>query len=60
MNRIEMGTEINSKLCLYNLFFFLAPPRNFQIGFRMFDFNGDGEVDIDEFRKVRLICCSCA
>ena len=30
-----------------------APPRNFEIGFRMFDFNGDGEVDFDEFSKVR-------
>lgn len=30
-----------------------TPPRNFEIGFRMFDFNGDGEVDFDEFNKVQ-------
>lgn len=33
-------------------FVFSAPPRNFQIAFQMFDFNGDGEVDIEEFEKV--------
>jgi Ca2+-binding EF-hand superfamily protein len=32
-----------------------TPPRNFEIGFRMFDFNGDGEVDNDEFSKVQEI-----
>lgn len=32
-----------------------APPRNFQIAFKMFDFNGDGEVDIEEFEKARQI-----
>lgn len=31
---------------------FSAPPRNFEIAFRMFDFNGDGEVDSEEFSKV--------
>jgi len=32
-----------------------TPPRNFEIGFRMFDFNGDGDVDFDEFSKVQAI-----
>ncbi|XP_035824269.1 calcium uptake protein 1, mitochondrial isoform X2 [Aplysia californica] len=32
-----------------------TPPRNFEIGFRMFDFNGDGEVDLEEFNKVQEI-----
>uniref|UniRef100_A0A0B7A398 EF-hand domain-containing protein n=1 Tax=Arion vulgaris TaxID=1028688 RepID=A0A0B7A398_9EUPU len=32
-----------------------TPPRNFEIGFRMFDFNGDGEVDFEEFSKVQEI-----
>lgn len=32
-----------------------TPPRNFQIAFKMFDFNGDGEVDIEEFEKVNAI-----
>ncbi|XP_048761828.2 calcium uptake protein 1, mitochondrial-like isoform X2 [Ostrea edulis] len=32
-----------------------TPPRNFQIAFQMFDFNGDGEVDIEEFEKVNAI-----
>ena len=31
---------------------FSAPPRNFQIAFRMFDLNGDGNLDLDEFNKV--------
>ncbi|XP_071106568.1 calcium uptake protein 1, mitochondrial-like isoform X3 [Haliotis cracherodii] len=29
-----------------------TPPRNFEIGFRMFDLNGDGEVEYTEFQKV--------
>ncbi|KAL5018067.1 hypothetical protein ScPMuIL_003789 [Solemya velum] len=32
-----------------------TPPRNFEIAFRMFDLNGDGEVDIQEFSKVQEI-----
>lgn len=33
---------------------FPAPPRNFEIAFRMFDINGDGEVDQEEFARVSL------
>lgn len=29
-----------------------TPSRNFEIAFRMFDLNGDGEVDISEFEQV--------
>ncbi|XP_076800995.1 calcium uptake protein 1, mitochondrial-like [Clavelina lepadiformis] len=29
-----------------------TPQRNFEIAFRMFDLNGDGEVDMDEFQQV--------
>lgn len=46
------------KSVLLNCIFFQlisAPPRNFQIAFKMFDFNGDGEVDIEEFEKARQI-----
>ncbi|ESP03900.1 hypothetical protein LOTGIDRAFT_110115, partial [Lottia gigantea] len=32
-----------------------TPPRNFQIAFQMFDLNGDGEVDSEEFCKVQEI-----
>lgn len=32
-----------------------TPPRNFEIAFQMFDINGDGEVDREEFRRVRNI-----
>lgn len=29
-----------------------APQRNFEIAFKMFDLNGDGEVDLEEFEQV--------
>jgi len=29
-----------------------APPRMFEIAFKMFDLNGDGEVEYEEFAKV--------
>lgn len=32
-----------------------TPPRNFQIAFKMFDLNGDGDVDKGEFNKVQNI-----
>ena len=35
------------------MFFPLAPPRMFEIAFKMFDLNGDGDVEYDEFEKVR-------
>ena len=30
-----------------------APTRHFEIAFKMFDLNGDGEVDVEEFETVR-------
>ncbi|CAH1793329.1 unnamed protein product [Owenia fusiformis] len=32
-----------------------TPQRMFEIAFRMFDFNGDGDVDVEEFAKVQTI-----
>uniref|UniRef100_A0A8C7JJN2 Calcium uptake protein 1, mitochondrial n=1 Tax=Oncorhynchus kisutch TaxID=8019 RepID=A0A8C7JJN2_ONCKI len=32
-----------------------TPQRNFEIAFKMFDLNGDGEVDLDEFEQVQSI-----
>jgi len=36
------------------LLYVAAPPRMFEIAFKMFDLNGDGEVEYEEFEKV---CC---
>ena len=33
-----------------------APPRMFEIAFKMFDLNGDGNVEYDEFEKVATLC----
>lgn len=32
-----------------------TPPRNFEIAFRMFDINGDGELELEEFIKVQEV-----
>ncbi|XP_032805892.1 calcium uptake protein 1, mitochondrial isoform X2 [Petromyzon marinus] len=32
-----------------------TPQRNFEIAFKMFDLNGDGEVDLEEFERVQSI-----
>uniref|UniRef100_A0AC11EFC5 Mitochondrial calcium uptake 1 n=1 Tax=Ovis aries TaxID=9940 RepID=A0AC11EFC5_SHEEP len=32
-----------------------TPQRNFEIAFKMFDLNGDGEVDMEEFEQVQSI-----
>ena len=33
--------------------FVVAPTRHFEIAFKMFDLNGDGEVDCEEFQTVQ-------
>ena len=33
-----------------------APMRHFEIAFKMFDLNGDGEVDFKEFDRVLTFC----
>lgn len=33
----------------------IASRRHFEIAFRMFDFNGDGDVDSEEFGKVATL-----
>ena len=30
-----------------------APAKNFELAFKMFDLNGDGEVELEEFETVR-------
>lgn len=36
----------------YPSFLLAAPQRNFEIAFKMFDLNGDGEVDMEEFEQA--------
>lgn len=44
----------SSQRWLFNaVFHFLAPQRQFEIAFRMFDINGDGELEASEFDVVR-------
>ena len=39
------------------LLFPAAPPRMFEIAFKMFDLNGDGDVEYSEFDKVMKCLC---
>ena len=43
----ECPTDVRS-CCLL----LAAPPRMFEIAFKMFDLNGDGDVEFEEFEKV--------
>ena len=36
----------------YSVVYFSAPPRMFEIAFKMFDLNGDGDVEFKEFEQV--------
>lgn len=67
-NKLECGLDLNSVfykmgengLISFSDYVFLlvvlsTPPRMFEIAFRMFDLNGDGDVEYDEFEKVRGI-----
>lgn len=36
----------------------IAPVRNFQLAFKMFDLNGDGDVELSEFETVRNVLMS--
>jgi len=40
---------------LFLLTMLSTPPRHFEMAFKMFDFNGDGNVDVAEFEKVQNI-----
>lgn len=42
-------------LTYYKYLYFLASKRHFEIAFRMFDLNGDGDVDCEEFEKVATL-----
>lgn len=37
------------------MLFIVASRRHFEIAFRMFDLNGDGDVDCEEFEKVATL-----
>ena len=36
----------------------LAPMKHFELAFKMFDLNGDGEVEFDEFETVQSVLLS--
>lgn len=42
---------------MFDVFFKIlsASRRHFEIAFRMFDLNGDGDVDVEEFEKVTAL-----
>lgn len=46
----EMNSIIRKKL--FSFFLLLASRRHFEIAFKMFDLNGDGDVDSMEFEEV--------
>jgi len=40
-------------ICFKSFYIFAAPPRMFEIAFKMFDLNGDGDLEFEEFERVR-------
>ena len=52
--KIDFILYVNIALTLLHCVNILAPPRMFEIAFKMFDLNGDGDVEYDEFEKVSL------
>lgn len=42
-------------MIIFIFIYFLASRRHFEIAFRMFDLNGDGDVDCEEFEKVATL-----
>ncbi|XP_046920318.2 calcium uptake protein 1 homolog, mitochondrial isoform X1 [Dermatophagoides farinae] len=51
--RLSKFGLINFPDFLFLLTVISVSPRNFEIAFRMFDLNGDGEVEYEEFAKVQ-------
>lgn len=52
---LSFSIFINWSLVFIFIFFSsfnVAPQRNFEIAFKMFDLNGDGEVDMEEFEQA--------
>lgn len=52
---LSFSIFVNWSLIFIVFLFFsfnVAPQRNFEIAFKMFDLNGDGEVDMEEFEQA--------
>ena len=53
MELLGLVTERLVDIPVYALYVcVVAPPRMFEIAFKMFDLNGDGDVEYEEFAKV--------
>ena len=54
LSHIYVVIEFNLQYVLPHVFYVIAPPRMFEIAFKMFDLNGDGDVVFEEYEKVHI------
>ena len=54
LTHIYVVIGFNFKYVLPHVVYVVAPPRMFEIAFKMFDLNGDGDVVFEEYEKVHF------